>query len=71
MDGVLHSCITCGVMLLRTSSSPAAHTLLQITQSIVFVTIIQFYQDLLELPWAIYSTFVLEQKHGFNNQVLL
>lgn len=70
MDGIVHSCITCGIMLLRTSFSPAVRTLLQITQSIVFVTIIQFYQDLLELPWDVYSTFVLEQKHGFNNQVL-
>ena len=23
----------------------------------------------MELPWTVYGTFVLEQKHGFNNQV--
>ena len=51
------------------SFSLAVHPLLQITQSIVFVTILQFYQDTMELPWTVYGTFVLEQKHGFNNQV--
>jgi STE24 endopeptidase len=30
----------------------------------------QFCQDLVGLPWTVYSVFVLEQKHGFNNQTV-
>ena len=41
----------------------------QIIHSLIFLVIMQFYQDVIELPWSVYKVFVLEQKHGFNNQV--
>ena len=27
------------------------------------------YSEIVGLPWSVYSTFVLEEKHGFNKQV--
>ena len=40
-----------------------------ILRSIIFVLIWAAIQSLLSLPVSIYSTFVLEEKHGFNKQV--
>lgn len=37
----------------------------------VFVELILVYSKLTELPWSIYSTFVVEARHGFNKQVSL
>ena len=41
----------------------------QLSQSMVFVEFLLLYSTLTNLPWGIYSTFVLEARHGFNKQV--
>ncbi|KAL5010607.1 hypothetical protein ScPMuIL_012912 [Solemya velum] len=40
----------------------------EITQSIVFTALAMVYSTVISLPWTVYSTFVLEEKHGFNKQ---
>ena len=40
----------------------------EVTKSCVFIVIFQIISIVLGLPVSIYSTFVLEQKHGFNKQ---
>jgi STE24 endopeptidase len=42
----------------------------EITISIVFVALLSFYNLLLSLPFELYHTFVLEEKHGFNKMTL-
>lgn len=43
----------------------------QVKQTVVFLWMMLIYSTLIELPWAVYVTFVLEEKHGFNKQVSL
>ncbi|KAJ3550514.1 hypothetical protein NM688_g5060 [Phlebia brevispora] len=38
----------------------------EITQSLVFVAILYFVSTIPSLPLSVYSTFVLEERHGFN-----
>ncbi|GFR42647.1 hypothetical protein Agub_g3584 [Astrephomene gubernaculifera] len=40
----------------------------EIAQTVVFVLALCLGNMVLELPWGIYSTFVIEQRHGFNKQ---
>ncbi|XP_033118144.1 CAAX prenyl protease 1 homolog [Anneissia japonica] len=40
----------------------------EITQSVVFLFLASIYSSISGLPWSIYSTFVIEQRHGFNKQ---
>lgn len=42
----------------------------QILHSILFIYFCTIYQVLVNLPWNLYYTFVLEEKHGFNKQTL-
>ncbi|XP_028674543.1 CAAX prenyl protease 1 homolog [Erpetoichthys calabaricus] len=42
----------------------------EITQSLVFLLLATVFSALTGLPWSIYSTFVIEEKHGFNQQTL-
>ncbi|KAJ3112335.1 CAAX prenyl protease 1 [Phlyctochytrium bullatum] len=42
----------------------------EILQSIVFVTIYMTVSTLLGIPLSLYSTFVIEERHGFNKQTL-
>ena len=35
----------------------------------VFIELVTVYSTITGLPWSIYSTFVLEDRHGFNQQV--
>ncbi|ESO88920.1 hypothetical protein LOTGIDRAFT_209825 [Lottia gigantea] len=42
----------------------------EITQSIVFTLLATIFSTITSLPWSIYSTFVIEEKHGFNKQTL-
>ena len=35
----------------------------------VFIELVMIYSTVTGLPWKIYSTFVLEDRHGFNQQV--
>lgn len=41
----------------------------QITQSIVFALLGCLVNSVLDLPWSLYGTFVIEERHGFNKQV--
>jgi STE24 endopeptidase len=40
----------------------------EIAHSILFVTYFMIFSTVTSLPWTIYYTFVLEEKHGFNKQ---
>eukprot|EP01134_Creolimax_fragrantissima_P003804 CFRG3804T1 len=40
----------------------------EILQSLLFIYIAQAYQLVTTLPWNLYYTFVLEERHGMNNQ---
>ena len=35
-------------------------------QGLLFIAIIYFFQDIISLPFSIYSTFVIEERFGFN-----
>uniref|UniRef100_A0A8C2CTH0 CAAX prenyl protease n=1 Tax=Cyprinus carpio TaxID=7962 RepID=A0A8C2CTH0_CYPCA len=43
----------------------------EISQSLVFLMLATLFSALTGLPWSLYSTFVIEEKHGFNQQVIL
>lgn len=40
----------------------------EILQSLVFLFLTSIFSTVTSLPWTVYSTFVLEEKHGFNKQ---
>nr|XP_057946485.1 CAAX prenyl protease 1 homolog [Doryrhamphus excisus] len=42
----------------------------EITQSLVFLTLATLFSALTGLPWSAYNTFVIEERHGFNQQTL-
>jgi len=42
----------------------------EIKQSITFVIFTTLFSTVTSLPWSLYSTFVLEEKHGFNKQTV-
>ncbi|KAF6112392.1 zinc metallopeptidase STE24 [Phyllostomus discolor] len=42
----------------------------EITQSLVFLLMATLFSALTGLPWSLYNTFVIEEKHGFNQQTL-
>ncbi|GLC34010.1 hypothetical protein PLESTB_000828300 [Pleodorina starrii] len=42
----------------------------EVAQTVVFVFLLHLGNLVLELPWGMYSTFVVEQRHGFNKQTL-
>ncbi|GIL78776.1 hypothetical protein Vretimale_269 [Volvox reticuliferus] len=42
----------------------------EIMQTVLFVFLLYLGNLVLELPWGIYSTFVIEQRHGFNKQTM-
>lgn len=41
----------------------------EITQSLVFLMLATLFTALTGLPWNLYNTFIIEEKHGFNQQV--
>uniref|UniRef100_A0A3Q2H6I7 CAAX prenyl protease n=1 Tax=Equus caballus TaxID=9796 RepID=A0A3Q2H6I7_HORSE len=43
----------------------------EITQSLVFLLLATLFSASTGLPWSLYNTFVIEEKHGFNQQVLV
>lgn len=43
----------------------------EITQSLAFLMLATLFSALTGLPWSLYNTFVIEDKHGFNQQVFL
>ncbi|KAL1930672.1 hypothetical protein VTP01DRAFT_10834 [Rhizomucor pusillus] len=42
----------------------------EIAQSIVFICIYSFMSTIVNIPFSLYSTFVVEQRHGFNKQTI-
>ncbi|MBN3321374.1 FACE1 protease, partial [Atractosteus spatula] len=42
----------------------------EISQSLMFLLLATLFSAFTGLPWSIYSTFVIEEKHGFNQQTL-
>ncbi|RWS17165.1 CAAX prenyl protease 1-like protein [Dinothrombium tinctorium] len=42
----------------------------EIPQTLVFILIGSLVSSLLDLPWSLYYTFVIEERYGFNNQTL-
>ncbi|NXC70563.1 FACE1 protease, partial [Anhinga anhinga] len=43
----------------------------EIVQSLVFLLLATLFSAVTGLPWSLYNTFVIEEKHGFNQQVFL
>ncbi|VDM97919.1 unnamed protein product [Thelazia callipaeda] len=41
-----------------------------IAQSITFISLVSVIESIASLPWQLYDTFVIEEKHGFNKQTL-
>jgi len=39
-------------------------------QTIAFLGITTLFETVISLPWGLYSNFVLEEKHGFNNMTM-
>ncbi|XP_043916055.1 CAAX prenyl protease 1 homolog [Protopterus annectens] len=42
----------------------------EISQSLVFLVLATLFSAVTGLPWSLYNTFVIEEKHGFNQQTL-
>jgi len=42
----------------------------EITQSMAFILLCVLYSTVSSLPWSLYGTFVVEERHGFNKQTL-
>ena len=42
----------------------------EILHSLTFTLLATLWSTVTGLPWSLYSTFVLEEKHGFNKQTL-
>lgn len=42
----------------------------EITQSLVFLSLATLFSAFTGIPWSLYNTFVIEEKHGFNQQVI-
>ncbi|KAF9177960.1 hypothetical protein BGZ51_007587 [Haplosporangium sp. Z 767] len=42
----------------------------EITQSIIFFVALTLFSTIVSLPFSLYSTFVIEERHGFNKQTL-
>lgn len=42
----------------------------EITHSLAFLLLFGIVNTLMDIPWSLYSTFVIEEKHGFNKQTL-
>ncbi|KAF9170646.1 hypothetical protein BGX21_008562 [Mortierella sp. AD011] len=42
----------------------------EITQSVIFFMAMSIFSTIISLPFSLYSTFVIEERHGFNKQTL-
>ena len=36
--------------------------------TIVYINVLMWISSVLDIPWSIYQTFILEESHGFNKQ---
>ncbi|XP_071956270.1 CAAX prenyl protease 1 homolog [Antedon mediterranea] len=55
---------TAGNVTARVGYSPEY----EITQTCMFLLLASVYSTFTSLPWSVYSTFVIEERHGFNKQ---
>ncbi|MGH0133551.1 UNVERIFIED_CONTAM: hypothetical protein FKN15_035330 [Acipenser sinensis] len=55
-----------GVLIGRAGFGPEY----EITQSLAFLLLATLFSAVTGMPWSIYNTFVIEEKHGFNQQTL-
>ena len=53
---------------LTSSSSSALYS--EICTTLLFISLLTLYETLLSLPFSLYKTFIIEQKHGFNKSSL-
>lgn len=42
----------------------------EIAQTITFISLVSIIECITSMPWQLYDTFVIEEKHGFNKQTL-
>ncbi|XP_074658411.1 CAAX prenyl protease 1 homolog [Tubulanus polymorphus] len=42
----------------------------EVLQSMAFMVLTMIYSTIIGLPWGLYSTFVIEERHGFNKQTV-
>ena len=63
---------TSGLLLERAAQAlgPSKWLSGEIAQTVMFVQLLSVVSTVTELPWGLYSTFVIEQRHGFNKQTL-
>lgn len=43
----------------------------EIAQTITFILLVSVVETMISMPWELYDTFVIEEKHGFNKQTLV
>ncbi|KAG1683887.1 CAAX prenyl protease 1 [Nymphon striatum] len=55
-----------GYLLLKYTGLESEH---EVLQTIIFAVLGSVVSTILDLPWSIYSTFVIEERHGFNKQL--
>lgn len=66
----MESFLTAGMLISIGQWISALLFCFQIVQSLVFLLLATLFSALTGLPWSLYNTFVIEEKHGFNQQVL-
>ncbi|CAO0790339.1 unnamed protein product [Mucor circinelloides] len=66
-DGLPKIWDTAGDILFKVSGYGAEY---EILQSLVFITLFTLISTVTSMPFSLYSTFVVEQRHGFNNQTI-
>ncbi|KAF9945296.1 hypothetical protein BGZ72_001499 [Mortierella alpina] len=57
----------CGDIMFRLAGYGSEY---EITQSILFFVLLTVFSTVISLPFSLYSTFVIEERHGFNKQTL-
>ncbi|KAF9937311.1 hypothetical protein BGZ75_000361 [Mortierella antarctica] len=57
----------CGDIMFRLAGYGSEY---EITQSILFFVLLTVFSTVVSLPFSLYSTFVIEERHGFNKQTL-
>ncbi|XP_066573715.1 CAAX prenyl protease 1 homolog [Amia ocellicauda] len=57
---------TAGLLIGRAGLGPEY----EISQSLMFLLLATLFSAFTGMPWSIYNTFVIEEKHGFNQQTL-
>ena len=61
--------VACALLIHVTIVTCGVNMRAQVKQTVMFLWLMLTYSTFIELPWAVYMTFVLEERHGFNKQV--